>query len=140
MTGRRVAVTSPQTRLAHARRRYRGPWRPATLDPAEMPRAIALHRAGRKRAVSALAALGVLIVGLPLSLSLSLWPGLDEVRVAGVPLSWAAIVVVPFPAMVAVAFWQLHRAEQAERAFDTDSLDNFDKTGSSDNGVGEDAS
>lgn len=113
MTGRRVAVTSPQTRLAHARRRYRGPWRPTTLDPTEVPRAIALYRAGRSRALAALAALGALVFGLPFVLWL--WPALDEVRVAGVPVSWAAIVLVPFPVMVAVAFWQLFRAERAER-------------------------
>lgn len=119
MTGRRVSVTSPQTRLAHARRRYRGPWRPTTLDPAEMPRAIALYRAGRRQAVTALAALGALVFGLPFALWL--WPALDDVRVAGVPVSWAAIVLVPFPAMVTVAFWQLRRAERTERVlFDAD--------------------
>lgn len=128
MTGRRVAVTSPQTRLAHARRRYRGPWRPTTLDPAEMPRAIALYREGRSRAVAALAALGALIFGLPFLLWL--WPTLDDVRVAGVPVSWAAIVLVPFPAMVAMAFWQLRRAERAE----SDLLD-----ADADQGIGADA-
>ncbi|MCP2253333.1 hypothetical protein LY13_002083 [Prauserella aidingensis] len=156
MTGRRVAVTSPQTRLAHARRRYRGPWRPTTLDPAEMPRAIALYRSGRSRAVSALAALGALVFGLPFVLWL--WPALDEVRVADVPVSWAAIVLVPFPAMVTVAFWQLRRAEQAERELldadtgvgggadrgadnaETASFGSFDRTSGSGNSTGEGAS
>lgn len=109
---RRVAVTSPQTRLAHARRRYRGPWRPTTLDPAEAPRAVGLYRVQRFRAMVALALLFALVVGLPLVLAV--WPALDDVRVAGVPVSWLAPVVVPFPAMVTLAFWHLRRAEKAE--------------------------
>lgn len=129
MTGRRVAVTSPQTRLAHARRRYRGPWRPTTLDPAEMPRAIALYRAGRRRAVTALAALGTLILGLPLALRLL--PGLDDVRVAGVPVSWAAIVLVPFPAMVVLAFWHLRRAERIEQQLYQEPPDSAEESGTS---------
>lgn len=116
-TNRRVAVTSPQTRLAHARRRYRGPWRPTTLDPSEAPRAVALYRTGRRHAIATLAGLGALIFGLPLLLSL--WPALDEIHVAGVPSSWAAIVLVPFPVLVALAFGHLRRAERLERELDT---------------------
>ncbi|OLT41572.1 hypothetical protein BJF85_23705 [Saccharomonospora sp. CUA-673] len=132
MTGRRVAVTSPQTRLAHARKRYRAPWRPATLDPAEVPRAIALYRGGRRRAVTALAALGVLILGLPLALALL--PVLDEVRMAGVPVSWLAIVLIPFPAMVALAFWHLRRAERIEDQLYADTAPHAGTDGS--DGVG----
>ncbi|WP_019813363.1 hypothetical protein [Saccharomonospora saliphila] len=114
MSQRRVTVTSPQTRLAHARRRYRGPWRPTTLDPAEAPRAVALYRAQFRRAALTLSLLVVLLVGLPALLAAA--PVLDTVRVAGVPLSWLAVVVVPFPTMVLLALWHLRGVERGERA------------------------
>ncbi|PXY20363.1 hypothetical protein BAY59_31495 [Prauserella coralliicola] len=112
MTGRRVTITSPQTRLAHARRRYRGRWRPTTLDPAEAPRAVALYRVQLRGAALALGLLLTLIFGLPLLLAM--WPQLVDVRVLGIPLAWLAPVLIPFPAMVALGFWHLRRAERAE--------------------------
>ncbi|MEU3272052.1 hypothetical protein ABZ639_14500 [Saccharomonospora sp. NPDC006951] len=118
-TGRRVAVTSPQTRLAHARRRYRGPWRPTILDPAEAPRAFALYRRQLRLAAATLVMLFALIFGLPLLLSAL--PALDEVRLLGIPVSWLAPVAVPFPAMVALAFWHLRKVESAESDSDRES-------------------
>lgn len=112
-TSRRVTVTSPQTRLAHARRRYRGRWRPATLDPADAPRAVALYRAQSRRAAVALGLLFTLVFGLPLLLAMLPW--LDQVRLFDIPVSWLAPVVVPFPAMVWLGFWHLRRAERVER-------------------------
>ncbi|PPK66306.1 hypothetical protein V5P93_002665 [Actinokineospora auranticolor] len=109
---RRVAVTSPQTRLAHARRRHRTAWRPPTLDPAEVHEAVRVFHAQRSRAAVALGALSVLLLGLPVVLSLAPW--LDHARVLGVPVSWVALVAVPFPAMVAIAHWHLRRAERVE--------------------------
>lgn len=115
MTGqRRVTVTSPQTRLAHARRRYRGPWRPTTLDPVEAPFAVALYRRQRRRAVVALTTAFALVFGLPLVLALA--PRLGELRVFDVPVSWLAVMVLPFPAMTLLAFWQLRGAEREESA------------------------
>ncbi len=111
---RRVAVTSPQTRLAHARRRYRGPWRPTTLDPVEAPFAVALYRRQRRRAVVALTMAFALVFGLPLALTLA--QGLGEVRLFGVPVSWLSVMVLPFPAMALLAFWQLRGAEREESA------------------------
>ncbi|EIE98260.1 hypothetical protein [Saccharomonospora glauca] len=110
---RRVAVTSPQTRLAHARRRYRGPWRPTTLDPVEAPFAVALYRRQRRRAVVALTTAFVLVFGLPLLLALL--PELGELRLFDVPVSWLSVMVLPFPAMALLAFWQLRGAEREER-------------------------
>lgn len=110
---RRVTVTSPQTRLAHSRRRYRGPWRPTTLDPAEAPRAVWLYERQRRGASVALTMLCVLVFGLPLMLATA--PELDSVRILGVPVSWLAMVVVPFPSMVLLAFWHLWKAERVER-------------------------
>lgn len=108
---RRQVVTSPQTRLAHARRRHRTSWRPPALDPADARRALAVYKAQRVRAASAVASLIVLMVGLPLVLRLN--PGLDEVRLLGIPVSWLALLL-PYPAMVALSWWQLRRAERVE--------------------------
>ncbi|EHY90909.1 hypothetical protein ACWGRK_10115 [Saccharomonospora azurea] len=114
---RRVAVTSPQTRLAHARRRYRGPWRPTTLDPVEAPFAVALYQRQRRRAAVALTTAFTLVFGLPLVLALA--PDLGRVRLFDVPVSWLAVAVLPFPAMTALAFWHLRRAEAEEDSVDS---------------------
>ena len=108
---RRQVVTSPQTRLAHARRRHRAAWRPPALDPAEARRALGVYKAQRLRAISALAALLILIVGLPLILRA--YPALDTIRIFTVPLSWFALLI-PYPVMVALSWWQLRRAERVE--------------------------
>lgn len=42
-------------------------------------------------------------------------PVLDDVRVVGVPVSWLAVAVLPYPALTALAWWQLRRAERLER-------------------------
>ena len=109
---RRVAVTSPQTRFAHSRRRSRGRWRVPRLQPAEKDRATELYRAQRRHGVPALLCLFVLIFGLPGAFAL--FPGLDSVRLLGIPLSWLMIAVLPYPAMALLARWQLRRAERLE--------------------------
>lgn len=114
MTGRRkrVVVASPQTRLAMARR-ARVRVDVAHLAPADLDRARTLHRVQLRRALLALAVLAVLVVGLPLLLDAL--PGLDHVRLLGVPVSWLAVGVLPYGVLVALAGWQLRRAERAER-------------------------
>jgi hypothetical protein len=111
---RRVAVTSPQTRLALAGRgRAGGPARAPRLAPAELARAERLRRAQLRRAVTALLAGAAFLVGLPLVLAAA--PGLDGVRLLGVPVSWLAVAVLPWPLLGGLAWWQLRRAERAER-------------------------
>ncbi|GDY31513.1 hypothetical protein [Gandjariella thermophila] len=110
--GRRVAVTSPQTRLAHARRRSRGRWRPTPLPPEDAERAALLYLRQRRRAVGALLLLFALLLGLPLVLAV--FPGPDSVRLLGVPLSWLALALLPYPMLLGLARWQLRRAEDAE--------------------------
>jgi hypothetical protein len=112
MSGKRVAVMSPQTRLAHSRRRSRWRWRAPSLDPADAERAARLYRAQRRLSVAPLALLLGGIIGLPLLFAA--FPGLDELRLAGVPLSWIALVVLPYPALSLLAWWQLRRAERVE--------------------------
>jgi hypothetical protein len=110
---RRVAVTSPQTRLALAGRRVGVPPVPPHLAPADAERARRIHRRQLRYAVSVLAALAALLLGLPLVLAA--FPGLDGVRLLGVPVSWIAVAVLPFPVLALLAQWQLRRAERTER-------------------------
>lgn len=109
---RRIAVTSPQTRLAHARRRSRGRWRTPSLDAADAERALELFRVQRRRAMVAVLWLFALVLLLPVVFAV--WPELDDIRLFDIPVSWLAVVVIPFPAMVFLAVWQLRRAEKPE--------------------------
>ncbi|MEJ3651534.1 hypothetical protein WEH80_00815 [Actinomycetes bacterium KLBMP 9759] len=110
---KRVAVASPQTRLAIARRRTGMRGDLPHLAPADAERARRIHHAQLRKALVAVGLLGALIVGLPLVLAA--FPALDEVRVAGVPVSWLAVAVLPYPLLVVLSRWQLHRAERTER-------------------------
>ncbi|TDQ53055.1 hypothetical protein [Actinorugispora endophytica] len=110
---RRVAVTSPQTRLAHSRGRARGRWRVPRLDPGNAERAAALYHAQRAQGLVGLALTTALLLGLPLVFTA--WPELDGVRLLGVPLSWLMLAVLPYPVMALLAHWQLRRAERVER-------------------------
>ncbi|MEU3626592.1 hypothetical protein BS329_19390 [Amycolatopsis coloradensis] len=109
---KRVAVTSPQTRLAHSRRRSRGRWRVPRLAAGDAERADLLYRAQRRRGLPALAGMFGLVFGLPLVFGL--FPGLDSVRLLGIPLSWLMIAILPYPAMALLSWWQLRRAEKIE--------------------------
>lgn len=109
---KRVAVMSPQTRLAHSRRRARGQWRVPKLDTAGEARAAELHRRQLKLAVAPLALLFAGILGLPLVFAL--FPALDTIRLLGIPISWLALAVLPYPALTLLAGWQLRRAERTE--------------------------
>ena len=111
---KRIAVMSPQTKLAHSRRRARGRWRVPKLDAAGAERAVALHRRQLRLAVAPLALLFAGILGLPLVFAL--FPDLDDIRLLGIPVSWLALAVLPYPALALLAGWQLRRAEKAEDA------------------------
>ena len=108
---RRVAVTSPQTRVALAGRRG-PPARAPRLALPELERAEEIRRRQLRRAVTALLAGAAFLVGLPLVLDLL--PGLDDVRLLGVPVSWLAVAVLPWPVLAGLAWWQLRRAEAIE--------------------------
>ena len=79
---RRVAVTSPQTRLALAGRRTAHPAAPPPLSPAAVERARRIHRRQLRLALGVLGLLAALLVGLPLVLAAAPdagrscgWPG-----------------------------------------------------------------
>jgi hypothetical protein len=107
-----VAVTSPQTRLALAGRRTGTPPAPPLLPAAAVERARRIRARQLRLALGVLAWLAVLLLGLPVVLAMT--PGLDGVRLAGVPVSWLAVAVLPYPVLALLAGWQLRRAELAE--------------------------
>jgi len=109
---KRIAVMSPQTRLAHSRRRSRGRWRVPKLDGPGAERAAELYHRQLRLAVAPLALLFAGILGLPLLFAL--FPSLDDIRLLGIPASWLALAVLPYPALTLLAGWQLRRAEKAE--------------------------
>jgi hypothetical protein len=76
-------------------------------------RARIVHRRQLRLALGVLAALAALLIGLPILLAAA--PGLDEVRLAGIPLSWLAVAVLPYPVLALLARGQLRRAERVER-------------------------
>ncbi|MDR7299917.1 hypothetical protein JOF55_000098 [Haloactinomyces albus] len=105
-------MTSPQTRLARSRRRARGHGELLRGDPLEAEHAAGLYRAQRRRAVLALVLLFTLLFGL--TAVFAVFPALDEIRLLGIPLSWLALGVLPYPAMVLLSGWHLRRAEHVE--------------------------
>ncbi|MEC3980331.1 hypothetical protein [Amycolatopsis sp. H20-H5] len=109
---RRVAVMSPQTRLAHSRRRSHARSRVPLLQPVDAERAAVLYRVQRRRGVLSLVLIFALLFGLPLLFQLA--PGLDSLRLWGIPLSWLMIAILPYPVMALLARWQLRRAERVE--------------------------
>ena len=109
---RRVAVSSPQTRIALTRRHVEHAGHPPHLAPGDLERARRAHREQLRWALAAVALLGALIVGLPVLLAA--FPAWDDVRVAGVPVSWLAVGVLPYPLLIALSRWQLRRAERIE--------------------------
>ena len=82
------------------------------LDGADAERAVELHRRQLRLALAPLVFLFAGILGLPLIFAL--FPALDEIRLFGIPVSWLALAVLPYPALTLLAGWQLRRAEKAE--------------------------
>jgi len=109
---KRITVASPQTRLAMARRSAVRT-EPPHLGRADLERARRIRRVQLRAALTALALLTAVVVGLPLLLAAL--PELDDVRLAGIRVSWLAVAVLPYGALVAIAVVQLRRAERIER-------------------------
>lgn len=112
---RRVVVTSPRT--AGVRR---PPGRPAlqALDEQDVVGELlvrSLVRAQLVLALRALAVLAVLLGGLPLLFALV--PATRDAQVLGVPLPWAVLGALVYPALVGGAVLYLRSAERNERDF-----------------------
>ncbi|WP_246083468.1 hypothetical protein [Nonomuraea diastatica] len=113
-TSRRVTVTSPRTAAAR-RPRY-----PATLEIDEQTRLgevymRSLLRTQFRLALFVCTVLACVIGGLPLLFLLI--PDLSEVHLLGVPLAWAVLAGLIYPAFVIGAWLYVRQAERNERHF-----------------------
>jgi hypothetical protein len=106
---KRVAVTSPQTRVALAARR--GGVSVTSLDATALAEAARIRRRQLRVAGTTLVGAAALLVGAPAVLDLV--P--VGIRWGDVPVVWLAVAVLPYPLLAVLAFVQLRRAERAER-------------------------
>jgi hypothetical protein len=113
---RRVRVTSPQTRIALARRH-----RPAqqllpvideSMDPAALAAARAVFARQRRLVWRTLALLGTLLFGL--SGLLAALPALDRLSVGLVPASWLLLMAASYPLLLVIAARHVRAAERIE--------------------------
>ncbi|RNL83611.1 hypothetical protein [Halostreptopolyspora alba] len=111
---RRVRVTSPQTRIALARRHRPGQHLLPLPAPADVAGARAAFRRQRRLALATMSGLAATVLGM--SGLVAVLPTLDHVGVAGVPLSWLLAGVAPYPLLLALAVLHVRRAERAEDA------------------------
>jgi hypothetical protein len=112
--GRRVRVTSPRA-AATRRRRVTGA---SEIDAQTDLGAVymsSLLRSQLRLALLVLAALGVLVAGLPLLFTLV--PGLSEVHVLGMPLPWVLLAFVVYPFLLLLGWLYVRAAERNERDF-----------------------
>ncbi|MEV6836358.1 hypothetical protein AB0N17_17900 [Streptomyces sp. NPDC051133] len=109
---RRVAVVSPQTRLALARRSGAG--RHLVLPP-EFDARAARRAYLRQRRLAGITALTLATLLLALPLLIATVPQLGTIRLAGIPLSWLLVGVFLYPLLLVAALVLLRRAERAER-------------------------
>ncbi|MDS1271633.1 hypothetical protein RIF23_15160 [Lipingzhangella sp. LS1_29] len=110
---RRTRVTSPQTRIALARRHRGGQHLLRVPAPADTERARLVFLAQRRRAVGSMLLLALVLFGL--SGLVAFVPALGELRVAQFPLSWLLVGVVAYPVLVTLAMWHVRAAERIER-------------------------
>lgn len=110
---RRVKVTSPQTRIALARRHRSEAHLLPLPAPADIAAARALHSAQRRIAIRTMLLLASVIFGL--SGLIATAPGLDQVQVLGIPVSWLLVAVITYPLLLSIAIFHVRAAERAER-------------------------
>ncbi|MBB4932579.1 hypothetical protein F4561_003399 [Lipingzhangella halophila] len=110
---RRVRVTSPQTRIALARRHRPGQHLLPLPAPADVAGARAAFRRQRRIALATMAGLALVVFGM--SGLVAALPELDHVGVAGVPLSWLLAGAVAYPLLLTLAVLHVLRAERAEQ-------------------------
>ena len=111
---RRVRVTSPRTAATRQRRVTGASEIDAQTDLGEVYMT-SLLRSQLRLALLVLAALGVLIAGLPLLFTFL--PGLAEVHVLGMPLPWVLLAFVVYPFLVLLGWLYVRAAERNERDF-----------------------
>lgn len=109
---RREKVTSPQTRIALARRHRPHP-RPLPLPgPADPERARRVFVAQRRTALRTMAMLAAVLFGT--SGTIALFPVLDRMTVAGVPVSWLVLATSTYPLLLLIAAVHVRAAERTD--------------------------
>ena len=113
-TPRRVRVTSPRTGAARAQRVPAAREIDAQTRLGEVYMS-SLLRSQLRLALLALAALAVLVGGIPLVFWLV--PDLSEVEVLAVPLPWLLLAFAVYPFLFLCGWGYVRRAEYNERVF-----------------------
>lgn len=116
---RRMRVTSPQTRIALARRHRPGQPLLPLPAPADTASARAMFARQRRLAIRTMCRLGAVLFGL--SGLIAAAPALDEVRLAGFPVSWLLVGFLVYPVLVVLAAAHVRAAEHAEDLGSTES-------------------
>ncbi|UGY90833.1 hypothetical protein [Streptomyces gobiensis] len=112
MTARRVKVTSPQTRIALARR-HRSQRRPLPLPgPTDTERARQVFAAQRRTALRTVALLGAVLFGA--SGIIALFPVLDRLTAFGIPVSWLLLATATYPLLLIIAIVHVRTAERTD--------------------------
>lgn len=113
---RRVRVTSPQTRIALARRhrpvQQLLPVIDESMDPASLAAARETFARQRRLALRTLAVLGALLFGL--SGLLAALPVLDRLSIGQVPASWLLLMAASYPLLLVIAAGHVRSAERIE--------------------------
>ncbi|MCF6521574.1 hypothetical protein [Streptomyces sp. JJ36] len=111
---RRVKVTSPQTRIALARRHRVRP-RPLPLPgPSDPERARRVFAAQRRTALRTMGLLALVLLGT--SGVIGALPVLDRVTAGGVPVSWLVLAIATYPLLLVIAVAHVRAAERTEAA------------------------
>lgn len=114
---RRVRVTSPQTRIALARKHRPAQHLlplplPGSDDEADLTAARAVFARQRRLALRTMGLLGLLVFGL--SGLLSVLPVLGRITLLGIPYSWLLLMAASYPLLLVIALWHVWRAECVE--------------------------
>ncbi|MBB1245746.1 hypothetical protein GL263_19605 [Streptomyces durbertensis] len=111
---RRVKVTSPQTRVALARRSRVERGVLPLAGPADPELARRVFAAQRRLAIRTVALLALVLFGT--SGLIALLPVLDRVTFGGVPVSWLLLAAATYPVLLVVAVLHVRSAERVEDA------------------------
>ena len=111
---RRVRVTSPRTSATRQRRVTGASEIDAQTDLGEVYMT-SLLRSQLRLALLVLGAVGVLVAGLPLVFTV--FPGLVDVQVLGMPLPWVLLAFAVYPVLLGLGWLYVRAAERNERDF-----------------------
>ncbi|MDB1087473.1 hypothetical protein PJ985_07830 [Streptomyces sp. ACA25] len=114
-SGRRVRVTSPQTRIALSRRHRPAQHLLPLPEPGEDTDTVAgraVFARQRRLALHTLGQLGLLLFGL--SGLLAAAPALGRITLGGVPVSWMLLMAASYPMLLVIAVLHVRRAERIE--------------------------